>query len=153
MTLAALCTSVLQLIPALPAFFQGSYPCTLRPLSLQDADSKRGWVCLRWLLRYSAALVVVAVIAVGVVSLVLNDAAIARSCHGCEDIDCVQIRDWWSCDSLATLQPQASCLFDQNSNATTTITCPSVSRTSHSVDIRAVLLGILVHCCNAYAWA
>ena len=93
---------------------------------LQDARSKRGWVCLKWLLRYSAALVVVAVIAVGVVSLVLNNAEIARSCRGCTDIDCVQIRDWWSCSSLTTLKPQASCLFDQNSNATTTITCPSV---------------------------
>lgn len=93
----------------------------------QDADASPCWVWFMWLLRYSSALVVVAVIVVGVLSLRLNKAAIASSCGTCLDMDCVQIRDWWTCNSLATLQPQASCTFLRNSNATTTVTCPSVT--------------------------
>lgn len=73
------------------------------------------------------ALVVVAIVAVGVISLVLDDAKIAQRCDVCLDMDCVRVKDWWTCSTPLPIQAQASCLFDQNGNATTTITCPSVS--------------------------
>ena len=93
---------------------------------LQAGEHQRqSWICFKWLLKLSGLGVVIAVIAVGVVSMLANKAKIGQSCGWCATIDCANT-EWWSCAQAGPLQPQASCVFNENSTSTTSITCPSV---------------------------
>lgn len=94
---------------------------------MQQETRNQACSVFKWALKLSAAAVVAALLAVAVVSIVLNDREIASHCDFCPLADCVEVRHWWTCSKVPALQPQASCTFDLNSNATTTITCPSVS--------------------------
>ena len=105
-----------------------------------QAGDRKGRRSILWALKLSAAAVVLALLVLGILSVVLNDSQKAQECPFCREANCVEIRSWWKCEDSTTLQATASaCQFAQNQNGTSTVTCPTVSPSPQRSPLKACL--------------
>ena len=61
---------------------------------MQRESRSLAWPVFKWALKLSAAAVVAALLAVAVLSIVLNHRQTASQCSFCVQADCVQVREY-----------------------------------------------------------